>query len=59
VEKDDLEGTDTKYWIKAWFKYDDHYFKGFGFYMAYLNNKWVVRDYPSTSSMQKDAPQNK
>lgn len=50
VESKTLEGTDTKYWITAWFKYSAHYEKGFGFYVAYFNKKWVVRDNVSTSS---------
>ena len=54
IEKENLENTDTKYWIKAWFKYDEHYYKGFGFYVAYKNEKWVVRDSPSTSAMRKN-----
>ncbi|MEO6883587.1 MAG: hypothetical protein ABI199_06155 [Bacteroidia bacterium] len=54
VEKDNLKGTDSEYWIKAWFKYDEHDYKGFGFYIAYKNSKWVVRDNPSTSTMKKN-----
>ena len=53
VDKDYNEGsTDEKYWIKAWFKYDEHYYKGFGFYLAYKNDKWVVRYNPSTSTIR-------
>ena len=54
VEKENLNGTDTEYWIKAWFKYDEHYYKGFGFYVAYKNDKWIVRDNPSTSTMRRN-----
>ena len=55
VDKENLEGTDTKYWIKAWFKYNKHYSKGFGFYVAYDQGKWVVRNSPSTSYMRRNS----
>ena len=55
VEKENLKGTDTKYWIKAWFKYNKHYYKGFGFYVAYDQGKWVVRNSPSTSYMRRNS----
>ena len=55
IEKENLEGTDTKYWIKAWFKYNKHYYKGFGFYVAYNDGKWVVRSSPSTSYMRRNS----
>ncbi len=51
VDEQKLDGTDTEYWIKAWFKYDEHEYKSFGFYIAYKNEKWIVRDYPSTSTI--------
>ena len=54
ISNENLEGTDTKYWIQAWFKYYKGYYKGFGFYVAYMKNKWVVRDCPSTSTMQSN-----
>ena len=54
IEPENLEGTDTKYWIKAWFKYNKHYYKGFGFYVAYDDGKWVARNSPSTSTMRKN-----
>lgn len=53
VEQMNLKGTDTKYWIKAWFKYNDHYYKGYGFYIAYFNDKWVVRDNTTTSTFMQ------
>jgi hypothetical protein len=59
VDKQNLEGTDTEYWVRAWFKYDEHNFKGFGFYLANMNGKWIVRDYPSTSTKEKDAKEQK
>jgi len=40
-----------KYNIKAWFKYSDKYYKGFGFFLDYINDKWVVRFIPDTSTM--------
>ena len=42
VNKENLPGTDTEYWIKAWFKYDEHHYKGFGFYIAYKNDKFKL-----------------
>lgn len=54
IEEHNLKDTDTKYWIKAWFKYTENDYTGFGFYIAYKNGKWIVRDKPSTSIMQRD-----
>ncbi|HLG34208.1 MAG TPA: hypothetical protein VI757_04955 [Bacteroidia bacterium] len=54
VEKHNLKNTDTEYWIKAWFRYDEHYYKGFGLYVAYKNNQWIVRGSPSTSARRKN-----
>jgi hypothetical protein len=54
IDKENLKGTDTEYWIKAWFKYDKHYYKGFGFYITYKNDKCIVRDNPSTSTLRSD-----
>lgn len=54
IEKHNLKNTDTDYWIKARFKYDEHYYKGFGFYVAYKNNRLVVRGNPSTSAMRRN-----
>jgi hypothetical protein len=54
ISEMNLAGTDTKYWIQAWFQYDKNRYKGFGLYVAYLKNKWVVRDYPSTSTLQRN-----
>jgi hypothetical protein len=51
MEEMNLEGTDAQYWIKAWFQYDKNYYKGFGFYIAYFNDAWYVRDCPSTSRL--------
>ncbi len=59
ISEENLEGTDTKYWIQAWFKYGKGNYKGFGFYVAYLKNKWVVRDCPSTSTMQSSQTRKK
>jgi hypothetical protein len=39
-----------KYNIKVWFKYTDKYFKGFGFFVDYIDDKWVVRFIPETST---------
>ena len=54
IEKHNLNNTDAEYWIKTWFQYDEHYYKGFGFYVAYKTNRWVVRGSPSTSSKTKN-----
>ena len=54
IEKDNLKNTDTEYWIKAWFKYDEHHYKGFGFYVAHKNNMWVVRQSPTSSARQRN-----
>ena len=51
IDEQKLDGTDTEYWIKAWFKYDKQEYKGFGFYITYKNHKCIVRDYPSTSTI--------
>ena len=53
TEKMNLQGMDTQYWIKAWFKYNEHYYKGYGFYIAHKQDKWIVRDYPSTSTFSQ------
>lgn len=57
VECDTVETTDphrgfSKYYIKAWFKYSDTYRKGFGFYMDYVDNKWLIRFSPDYSTVQ-------
>ncbi|MES2680130.1 MAG: hypothetical protein V4635_09610 [Bacteroidota bacterium] len=59
IDNIDIEKTDAeqqalnfgKYNIKAWFKYADKYYKGFGFYMDFIEGKWVVRFSPDTSTM--------
>ena len=53
ISKENLEGTDTKYWVQAWFKYSKHYYKGFGFYIANDAGKWVVRNCASTSTLRR------
>src|SRR5688572_24287039 len=35
-----------KYNIKVWFKYSDKYYKGFGFFVDYIDDRWVVRYIP-------------
>jgi hypothetical protein len=59
VVEENLKGTDSKYWIKAWFKYDEHYYKGFGFYLANVNGKWIARGNPSTSTREKHSAAQK
>jgi hypothetical protein len=39
-----------KYNIRAWFRYTDKYFKGFGFFIDYIEDKWMVRYIPDTST---------
>jgi hypothetical protein len=54
IEKHNLKDTDAEIWIKAWFKYDAHYYKGFEFYVANKDNRWVVRGSTSTSARSKN-----
>ncbi len=54
VECDTVEHIDphydfSKYYIKAWFKYNNNYRKGFGFYMDYINKQWLIRFSPDYS----------
>jgi hypothetical protein len=42
-----------KYNIRAWFKYDQNYYKGFGYYLDFSENKWVIRFAPDTSILIK------
>jgi hypothetical protein len=58
VECDTVEYNDphrgfSKYYIKGWFKYSNTYKKGFGFYMDYVNNKWLIRFSPDYSVVQR------
>jgi len=43
-----------KYNIKVWFKYNDNYFKGFGFFVDYIDEKWLVRYIPDTSTLTRE-----
>lgn len=40
-----------KYYIKAWFKYSNTHSRGFGFYMDYVNNQWLIRFAPDYSDV--------
>ncbi len=40
----------SKYYIRGWFKYSSTFKKGFGFYMDYLNSKWLIRFSPDYSN---------
>ena len=42
-----------KYKIKVWFKNTDWYFKGFGFFVEYIDDKWLVRYIPDTSTLTR------
>jgi hypothetical protein len=56
IEKlDELEKTQysAKYNIKAWFKYDENYYKGFGFNVDFIDNKWVFRFAPDYSILTR------
>lgn len=44
-----------KYNAKAWFKYNNSYFKGFGFFLDYIDNKWLVRYIPDTSTLTRQS----
>jgi hypothetical protein len=53
VDCDTVEHIDphydfSKYYIKAWFKYTNTR-RGFGFYMDYVNDKWLIRFSPDYS----------
>ena len=37
------------YNIKAWFKYNKHYYKGLGFNVVFRENRWFIRYSPDTS----------
>jgi hypothetical protein len=54
VSQEQRESGFGRYNIKVWFKYTDKYFKGFGFFVDYINNKWVVRDIPDTSTLSRN-----
>ncbi|HTB32838.1 MAG TPA: hypothetical protein VK808_12475 [Bacteroidia bacterium] len=49
VAKADPHGGFAKYYIRGWFKYSAHHRKGFGFYMDYVGDKWLVRFSPDYS----------
>jgi hypothetical protein len=56
IDKDLITAPDEffgTYNIKAWFRYKEHYYKGFGLYVIYKNEKWLVRFQPDTSTMLK------
>lgn len=46
IAHDDPHYEYAKYYIKAWFKYSSTHTRGFGFYMDYVNNQWLVRYSP-------------
>jgi hypothetical protein len=56
VECDTVEHSDAhydyaKYYIKAWFRYSKNHVRGFGFYMDYVNNQWLIRFAPDYSDV--------
>ncbi len=50
VELNDPHRSFAKYYIRAWFKNTPTFKKGFGFYMDYINNKWLIRFSPDYSN---------
>lgn len=52
VGHDDPHYYYAKYYIKAWFKYSNTHKAGFGFYMDYANNQWLIRFSPDYSDIQ-------
>ena len=55
VSKDDPHYDFSKYYIRGWFKQSDNTWKGFGFYMDYVGDKWLARFSPDYS-FSKTAP---
>ena len=58
IEVERLRGSEKdkgfgKYNVKAWYSYTDTYFKGFGLYLDYIDNKWMVKYVPDTSTLVK------
>lgn len=53
VEAEKMSRDFGTYNIKAWFKYDKNYYKGFGFFVEFIDNKWVVLFNPDTSTLTK------
>lgn len=53
VEADQQALNFGKYNIRGWFKYTDKYFKGFGFFLDYIDDKWVVRYIPDTATLTR------
>lgn len=46
VEYNDPHRGFSKYYITGWFQYNAGYRKGFGFYMDYIGDKWLIRFSP-------------
>jgi hypothetical protein len=46
VPRNDPHAGFSKYYIVAWFKLADNTRKGFGFYMDYVGDKWLIRFSP-------------
>jgi len=42
------------YNIKAWFKYNKHYYKGFGYFVEFKKANGFVRYSPETSTMRRN-----
>jgi hypothetical protein len=65
VEYNDPHRGFSQYHITAWFNYSTSYRKGFGFYMDFIDNKWLIRfspDYfsgPVPKAVSKSVPKKK
>ena len=53
VEMNDPHRGFSKYYIKAWFRYNETTRKGFGFYMDYVSDKWLIRFSPDYTTDRK------
>jgi hypothetical protein len=42
-----------KYKVSAWFRYGENYYKGFGFFLDFINNEWKVRYLPESSTLTR------
>lgn len=57
-QKDSLKNTEAEYLIKAWFRYAPQYAKGYGFYVARKNGKWVAISDPITLTSRNKLKSN-
>lgn len=53
IERTSNEQREQKfglYTIRLWFRYSKNYYKGFGFFVDFIDNRWVIRNIPDTST---------